>query len=362
MEVTSTCFYYIQKILEEELAGGYINNVQNITDAILKIKIHHKNTKQLIVTKDVCFLSTDFKDVENNNGFTKYLKKTLYNQKIHSINQDKNNRLLYLTLDKYILIFEFFSNSNIILTDLNLKILSAKQSEEWKDRIIKRGKTYIFPATIDINTTSDIVLKELIQKKIPVSIATDKKEIISFFVKECNIHPHYLESIWQKHNKTMTIDTIIKELRELQHLKNPSLEIVNSTKNKKIGVVSDSNIKKTSGDFFTEIIKEQLSTTQPKEIKKTNLKKCKIENILKEQEAAVTEFESQIKRLDQEGVFIYANFVLIDEINNQINLALNKKITLEKIIATLNNYFQIKKIRFNIKQIDLKNKKYTLTY
>ncbi len=193
IEVTSTCIYYISKILNEELSQGYINNIQQINEEYIKIKIHKQQTKQLIIMPNICFLSNYSLQTLPLTGFIKYLRNTLYNQKIKEIKQDKNNRVIYLKLDKYYLIFELFSNSNIILTDTNYKIISSKQKETWKDRTIKKNEIYLFPNGEDIKEKN--IQEILNQTKKTIGDKPTKKQIISYFVKNYNISPYELEKI-----------------------------------------------------------------------------------------------------------------------------------------------------------------------
>jgi len=359
MDVTSTCFYYISQILENELVGGYINNVQNINDQTLKIKIHKKQTKQLIITKELCFLSNEFLSTEASGGFIKFLKKKLYNQKIQDVKRDKDNRLLYFVLDKYILIVEFFSKSNIILTDKDFKIISARENETWKDRVIKKNEIYKFPAGKDITETDDAKLKEDLQQITDTNKKLDKKNIISFFVKEYNLHPVLLENLWLNTEPDLTIITIVKKIRELYLIKNPKLYIIPTMK-KTVSVFESKNPINAS-DFFSEIIPEYNNLIETKDAKITISKLTKITQILHSQENAREEFIARANLQDIEGAFIYAHFTIIDKINRQINLAIAKKIPVDEITNAINIYFKNKNIDIFIKKIDLKTKKYILS-
>jgi predicted ribosome quality control (RQC) complex YloA/Tae2 family protein len=340
METTSTAFYYISKNLEEEIKNGYINSIQTIDKNVWKIKIHRKKTKQLIINPYICFLSEYQIPVTNIGGFEKYLKKKLYNQKVWDIKQHKNNRLIYLKLDKYYLIFEFFSKSNIILTDNEFKIITSKQKEEWKDRTIKKGEIYKFPVGEDLKEKTDTEINLEFKDK-------EKKQIISELAKKYNIAPIESNLILEKNN--------LNNIKELYNYKNPLLTLKKHN-NKDIITVTDNN----KNNIYINIEKIFLEKYKEQKIESKNKKKQKLENILKEQKKTIKKFEEKISCLEKEAQQIYSYFTYIDEINKQIEKALKKKIHSNEIINKINN--QLNKINQPLKIINInqKNKTYKL--
>lgn len=351
LETTSTAFFYISKKLEEELVGGYINNLQEIElkfkeDKIdesvrgIKIKIHKKQTKELIATEKTLFLAKHKIPVlEKSKGICNFLKKKIYNQKIHEIKQDKNNRVIYFKLDQYYLIFEFFSNSNIILTDLDFIVITSKKQEFWKDREIKAKRKYDFPFSNDIKEKEE---KEIENKT--------KEEIIRYFVKNYNIYPWYLEEIYKKTEK------ILPEINKLYEYKNPKIKIIDH-KDQKIIVVVENNKEK---DFFLEIENLYLHQETKTEEKKESKQMLKIKEILKNQIETKKEYEEIMETFQKEGEQIYIYFTLIDQINTQIQIARNKKIDVPTIENKINEQLKKTNSKISIKEIDLKNKTYKL--
>lgn len=339
-QVTSTVFHYIVKKLNEELCLGYINNVQTVDKNVWKIKIHKKKTKELIITPFVCFIPKTFFPVSEILGFEKYLKKKLYNQRIKEIYQHKNNKVICFKLDKYNLIFEFFSKSNIILTDLDLKIITSKQKEEWKDRIIKKNETYVFPKTEDIKEQK----KENIEKEINGLDMIDK---IRFFSKKYNIAPIEINNAF---NKGDGVENIFKNY----NLKEPK---VNLFKKEDKLTYYLSNKGEEIFDCFEDIYKNKYEEI---EIVKENTKKEKSKTILDMQENKKKEILTKIKQFEKEGEFVYENFSLIENINKQISLAIDKKITDKEIITKINDYFIKNNINLKITSINRKNKSYEI--
>ncbi len=340
IETTSTAFYYIANKLKEELLGGYINNVQTIDKDVWKIKIHKKQTKQLVVSPDVCFITNYQLPVAVSGGFEKYLKKVLYNQKIHELSQNKNNRLIYFKLDKYYLIFEFFSSSNIILTDLDFKIITSKKKEEWKDRKIIKNEIYKFPAGEDIKIEDE---KEIIKEIKNL----DEKEIIKYFSKRFNIAPVEINNI---ENKT------VKNIKKIYEYKKPILTIIEKASKKTITVEDN----KEETNIFENIEKIYIEKYKIKVIEKKDTKKDKLLKIIDNQRKTKIEFENNIITLDKEGEVIYSYFTIIDEINKSINGALNKKVNVEEIIKKINAYLEKGKQPLKILEINQKKKTYKL--
>ncbi|MDD3178129.1 MAG: NFACT family protein [Candidatus ainarchaeum sp.] len=339
LEVTSTVFNYIIKNLNLEINLGYINNIQTIAEDFWRIKIHKKTTKTLYINPKVCFLSDYNVEIIENKGFAKYLKKKLNNQRIKQIYQDKNNRVVCFELDHYNLIFEFFSKSNIILTDKDFKIITSKQKEEWKDRTIKKFETYKFPEgqKIDEITTEDIL--------------DDKKQTIKYLNKKYQIAPHYLEEIIkEKINKK----EIIKKIKELYEIENSNIEIIEKN-NKKIAIITkgEKKLYENIEEYFLEKIKKNKTISK-------NTKIEKLEKIIKEQEKSKINFLEKIKILEKEGEIIYSNYIYIEEINKIIEKALKLKITEKEIIKKINTYFKEKNKNIKIMKIDQKKKTYII--
>lgn len=332
---TSTVFYYITKKLQEELVGGYINSVQTIDDRVWKIKIHKKETKNLIVAEDICFLSNYKFAVDKIGGFEKYLKKKLDNQKIHEINQNENNRLIYFKLDKFYLIFEFFSKSNIILTDIDFKIITSKQKEEWKDRIIAKDHIYKFPQSTHILNYKEDINKEIKD--------LSKAELIKYFSKKFNIAPVELNKL-----KEITIENIL----EIYNTPFPILEI---SENNYV-VVKNHRTK----EFFRDIEEIYLKKYTLKVTKNEDTKIKKTEKILFDQKKYKQELLNKIKETKQQGDLIYQYFSTIEQINNNINKALKKEIPTKEIIEKINSALINQKTELKIKKIDRKSKSYIL--
>ncbi len=361
LETTSTAFFYISKELEKELCGGYINNIQELElgykedlldeqISAIKIKIHKQQTKELIITEKTLFLSEHKMPVlEKTKGLCVFLKKKLYNQKIQEIKQDKNNRVLYFKLDKYYLIFEFFSKSNIILTDLDFVVITSKKQEIWKDREIKTKRKYDFPQTKEItDENSDEILTEIKDKK--------KEDIIRHLIKEYNLHPWYIEQIYLE-KENISQKELIEKIKQIYDYTYTKIKTIDN-KDQKIIVCEKSE---TETDFFKVIEELYLHKNTEETIESKESKQMlKIKNILDTQLETKTEYEKIMSDFEKEGEMIYSYFTLIDQINNQIQIARSKKIDVEIIENKINEYLKKDYPNLSITNIDLKNKTYKL--
>lgn len=339
IQITSIVFYHLVKLAKEEIKLGYFNNVQTIDKNIWKIKIHLKRTKEIIITPDLFFITDYSFPVTEILGFEKYLKKKLYNQRIHDVFQDKNNKVMALKLDAYYLIFEFFSKSNVILTDLDFKIITSKQKEEWKDRSIVKGEIYKFPQG------KEFLENENLEKEIE---GMGKKEIIKHLSKNYNIAPIEIDKIIEENKNLIT------EIKKNYLSKKPGMEKI-------IKKDIENYIFKESGlDIFKTFQEEFKKEYEKKEVITENKKKEKIKEILNSQKNKKNTFLEKINRLEKEGEFIYENFVIIDQINKQIQKALEKGISVKEIIERINNYFNKNKIKLEIIKINQKEKEYEI--
>ena len=355
IDATSTVFYYIVKNLEEELVNGYINNIQCIDENTFKIKIHKIKTKQLIVNQNLCFLSEYILPTSETKGLFYFLKQKLFNQKIREVKQDKNNRVIYFKLDKYYLIFEFFSNSNIILTDIDFKVITSKQKEEWKDRITKKGEIYSFPSNIDFKELKEKEIIEVIEKELNKKLGDlTKKELISYLVKKYSLPPVDIEIVVGEKEKITA--TTIEHIKGIYNYTTPKITILDRNTSKIISIVNE------EGELYSDLENYYLEIYKDKAAETNTTKKEKRKVILEEQTLAKTKFEEDIKRLNKEGEYIYAYFTYIDQINKQIELATTKKVSEKEIIEKINNYLIKSKLPFEIKSINQKKKTYTIDF
>jgi len=125
-------------------------------------------------------------------GFSMLLRKYLDNAFVKSITQKDSERIVIFELEKkekFILIIELFSKGNIVLTDENLIIIGVLEKQEWKDRSVKPGEKYIFPANA-------VSWKTVAEKEfVGVVMKSDKKNLATTLATDIGLGGVYAEEV-----------------------------------------------------------------------------------------------------------------------------------------------------------------------
>ncbi|MDD3083944.1 MAG: NFACT family protein, partial [Candidatus ainarchaeum sp.] len=188
----------LKHLIEENqiLVNGFINKIQTTEDNLLKLKIHTKEgDKNILITQNFFFISKKSEPAKQNpGGFSAFLKKYLYNQRIISITQKELDRIVLIEFPNSILILELFAKGNIILCDKEYKILKAMRKEKWKDRELAKEKKYFFPSSRGLNplTTN--------QTKYFEELKNSKKTFFEAKLDILNVAPTILEFKFEKLN------------------------------------------------------------------------------------------------------------------------------------------------------------------
>jgi len=335
MQITNLTLAY--QILElQELIGGYINKIQQIEKDIFRFRIHTKHgTKNLIVNPSTFYIS-QYKLAARKNpaGFPSFLHKHLYNKRIISLKQHEADRIAVLEFTDFFLILEFFHDSNIILTNKEMEILSAFKKQEWKDRIIKKGEIYKFPSSKGINPKT-ITLKEL-----TALFAESSNDAIRTLVSGVNIAPIAAEeslfiSGIEKNEKAKKLDQ--KQLKKLHsaiketysEAKKPDLKPVIAG-----DLLLPFHFKSINGDqprtqslneAMDEHFSESLSERKLEPVKAEKEKQIKrTEFSLKQQLQAKEKFEKSVDESKKKAELIYENYSELQELVDAINSAISK--------------------------------------
>jgi predicted ribosome quality control (RQC) complex YloA/Tae2 family protein len=255
--------------------------------------------------------------------FVMALRKYVEGATVRSIMQYGLDRVIVFELEKeksFLLIFEMFSNGNLILTEKGCSILHAYRSEEWKDRKVRRGEKYIFPKSERMDPL------ELNENKLR-GLLDGKKLVPSLSVK-INLGPAYIEEACRraKLDLNKSADSLTEaELGELFAGLIEVMEYVNKpepTVYVKEGKYVDYSLfplKKYEGmetlsfkslsalldDFYLHYSEEE---------KKVDGGKLKIELKLKEQEKSLNEFREKAKESKEIGDAVYGNFDTVEAI------------------------------------------------
>jgi predicted ribosome quality control (RQC) complex YloA/Tae2 family protein len=158
--------------ISKKTAGYYVNNIYAINQNSVLLKLHHPEKPDLfLVISSIGMWLTNIKiDQLEENKMVKRLRDDLLRLKLSKIEQIGVERIAYLTFSgfdkEFVLICEFFGDSNILLCNKDLKILALLHSIEVRHRELRVGTTYVPPPQkghniLDINENDFVELKSI---------------------------------------------------------------------------------------------------------------------------------------------------------------------------------------------------------
>ena len=276
--------------------------------------------------------------------FIMALRKYIEGAHVKSVMQYGLDRVVVFELEKengFMLIFEMFSNGNLILADKQCSILHAYRNEEWKDRKVRRGEKYIFPKSerIDPLELNEAQLKGLL----------DSKKLVPSLSIKINLGPAYLEEACRRAKLDLgkSADSLTeKEVGELFAGLIEVMEYVNKPEPTiyiREGAYIDYSLfpfKKYEGmemlqfKSLSELLDEFYLHYSEKE-EKVDGRKLRIELKLKEQEKSLNEFKGKAKEGKEIGDAIYGNFDRVEAILNFVKKMRKLKKSQEEIMREL---------------------------
>jgi predicted ribosome quality control (RQC) complex YloA/Tae2 family protein len=342
------------KHLVEEMqffVNGFVNKVQTSENGLLKMKIHTKaGDKTIIITKNAFFLSQKSVPAKQNpGGFSAFLKKFLFNQRIISIKQQGLDRIVLLEFPDVILVLELFAKGNIILLDRENKILKAMRKEKWKDRTLAIGETYVFPSSKGVNPL------DAKEKTFVDELKTNKKTFFGGVVELLNVSPGIVEFVFEKNkldkqmvaSKVSTKDakTALKELQKIYSKKSKEAFVSNK-------VIYSVDIGKEKEMVFASVGDAIYNLEESKEEKVIKPKKKKTKEIDWNKETK--KCEQQEIEFKEKGEYVYLKYNKIKEILDAVKKGEAKGLAEKEIIKKINSVQPV------IKELNFKDKKIKL--
>lgn len=329
----------LRHLIEENqiLINGFINKVQTTDDNLLKLKIHTKQgDKTVIVNNNSIFISkTSISAKQNPGGFSSFIKKFIFNQRIISIKQKEFDRIVVIEFNDVFLIFELFSKGNVILCDKNYKIIRSMKKEKWKDRELKKDEFYKFPSSKGKNPL------EINENDFFKELKSNKKTVFGAILDILNVAPGLIDFLfdsekWDKKIDAEKIDLkkssqILREIQKIYSKKGEGVFIIkNIIYSVNIGV-------EKKFDTITDFLNYETFKTKELPEKKESVK------IISRGE----EYKKQIQKhlvdadnFQKLGESIYLNYPKLNQMMNII-LDLKKKDFLDnQIEKELNHQFK----------------------
>ena len=322
------------------------------------MKVHTKEfgDKQLILAPNAIFVSSQSLQAKQSpGGFSAFLKKFIYNQRIITIKQHGLDRIIEMEFPKGKLIIELFAKGNLILCDEKGKILRAFRKEEWKDRKLEQREDYKFPSSRGISPLEET------EENFYSNLIKNEKTLFGATIDLLNISPQILELVFEKEKIDKT--TNAKEVNEKTSTKIlEELKKIYSSKQKKAYLVknilftTDIGIKDKEFESINfavnSLLLEQLEEIPSKgEDKTASKKENKDLKNLKSRQLQINGITTQGEEAQRKGEEIYLRYSEIKELIEVINKAKSKNLTEKEIVEKIN------KIKPIIKELDFKKKK-----
>ena len=191
-EISSLELYVLVRELGV-LAGGRLQRLYQLDEQTLRLHFYSAGKERMLLVQlpARAHLTRYIAEAPKEpTQFAMQLRKHLEGGLVEGVEQHDFDRTFFLRLRrgerKLTLVFELFSHGNCILVGEDGKILSCLRSGEWRDRKIRRGERYVFPAL----TKADP--RELSAKKLADLLSSEKK-IISALAQGINLGSAYTE-------------------------------------------------------------------------------------------------------------------------------------------------------------------------
>ncbi len=295
------------------LVKGKVSQIYHQEKKELLFQLHApgkgKQLLKIVPGKFLCL--TDKKEAPlRPSGFCMQLRKHLDNAFIKDLYQKDSERIVVFELEKkgnYFLIIELFSKGNLLLTDEDYKIIATLEWQRWKDRVVKPGEKYLFPAPgTSWKGLSEKELAGILQK-------SEKKNLATALATEIGLGGLYAEEVCKragvdKDQKPGEADgkevkAIIKEIQGF-------LKLIG----KPVGYFYDEQITPfpLSGEKEskkTKTYNEAINTLNPFEVVSPYERRINtLKKRLQQQERAIKSQEEKIILNAKKGETIYENY------------------------------------------------------
>lgn len=331
------------------LINGKVSQIYHPENNVLLLQLHApsrgKQLLKIISGKWLC-LTKQKESALRPSGFCMQLRKYIDNAIIKNLYQHESERVVIFELEKlekYFLIIEFFSKGNIILTDTKNVIITALESQEWKDRTIKPKEKYVFPP-LEINW------KELSVKRLQeVLKKSEKRNLATSLATKIGLGGLYAEEACKQAGvdpQKLPAEVTAKEAELLIKTMKNFLMAITTPK----GYIYEEDItpfplleKKHLKE--TESYNEAIDTLKLSEKLSPYQNKIKtLQRTIAEQEEAIKNLGGKISIGSQKGELIYEKYTalqklreIVEELKKSKNWAeISKELKKEKKISKIN--------------------------
>jgi len=251
-----------------------------------------------------------------------FLRKFIANSRLRELRQIGSERVLEFVFEKkerFRLIIELFSKGNMILCRDDYKIISPLESQEWKDRVIRPGKQYIFPK--QRFNYFDIDEKEFKDKL----LRSTKDSVVTFLASDIGLGGVYAEEIcagFDKEKKPRSlsdkeIDDLLKRIKLLIDRKPEPVLVDSDVYPFLMKAFSGKDSKKFSSlnsAFDAVYTKARVEEKAKADVKEQTKGLDKLDKIIKSQKAALKKLEKGLEENQRKGELIYENYQFLEKL------------------------------------------------
>jgi len=262
--------------------------------------------------------------------FAMQVRKRLEGAVVKKLEQYGMDRVMFIDFEReqkpLRLIIEMFSDGNLLVTDADGKIIIAYREEDWKDRKLRRGAQYIFPASTKVNPF-DLSAEKL-------KDVMNEKKLIACLAGRIDLGATYLEEVL--HRAKLPFDKRADTLNddEIGALMEALIEVVQQINRHepvvyyRNGTPSDFSpfpLEKFSGlemktfKTMSEMLDEfyggaAVETGEPKMESKLEEEQRKLKFTLQSQKAAITELKKKSEEAKLAGDRIYEKYPEVEAV------------------------------------------------
>ncbi len=288
-------------------------------------------------------------------SFCLQLRKHLDNAFVKAIYQKDSERIVVFELEKetrYFLIIELFAKGNIILADEQYKIIGALEQQTWKDRTIRVGLPYQFPASA--YNWKTIREKELAS----CLVRSDKKNVAMALATDIGLGGVYAEDLCLRAGVEKDAVLSSVEGKSAKALMNQLEGLRERLQEKPRGCMYAEQITpfplhEQEPLSSTETYNEAIDTLNPYTIISPYEKKIRtMEKMISSQEESMQSLKEKIETNTEKGQRIYNHYA-----------PLHRLLEIVKELRKTKDWKDVEKELLKekkIKQVDLKNKRITL--
>jgi predicted ribosome quality control (RQC) complex YloA/Tae2 family protein len=341
--VSNLDVYVIAKELNAILQDGFIDNVYEISDNLLKIRCRTKDGKKDLIldaSKRMNITSYTYPTPPMPSQYCTALRKYLKGRRIQKVYQYQLDRILIFELaskegNPWKFIVEMFLGGNFLLIDGDNRIFMAKHYKIYKDRRILAKAEYIPPPQSEknfLNMSLEDLTTILEQSEIDLVRTLSKQSGLVGYIaeemcKRANIDKNKdANSLHKKEVKILfnEIQKLIEDLNQDQFS-----GIIYSNENDEFVFFEPfeleihSHLNKTTFSSFNESIDEYFAKLDSKlllssESDKVDKALRKVQRIYDSQKEQVVSSKKSREKHLMIGDLIYKNFILIDNLLSSI--------------------------------------------